>query len=172
MRVLALCVFSNGSYKRCSMFPATAEYGTLGARMRGDLDDLVSGNCSIKDEEIKPPRTKLKQAIKRIDELDLTDVKTKLGFPEVRGGLEWTPAHADAVEKAYKDFLKECLTADNLSPDSDVDNMWHIHILFTREYARDCQHIFGCFLHHAPTITSKVGHECQRTSKCCCTKGR
>ena len=35
-------------------------------------------------------------------------------------------------------------------PALDIDKVWHQHILHTRDYARDCQRIFGAFLHHAP----------------------
>jgi hypothetical protein len=37
-----------------------------------------------------------------------------------------------------------------LVPPPDIDTFWHQHILFTREYARDCERLFGTFLHHRP----------------------
>ena len=37
-----------------------------------------------------------------------------------------------------------------LVPPPDIDAFWHQHILFTREYARDCERLFGGFLHHSP----------------------
>jgi len=43
------------------------------------------------------------------------------------------------------------LEADfHLVPTRDIDKVWHQHILHTREYARDCDRVFGAFVHHAP----------------------
>jgi hypothetical protein len=35
-----------------------------------------------------------------------------------------------------------------------VDEVWHAHILFTRDYAEFCQIAFGRFLHHQPNSSS------------------
>ena len=35
---------------------------------------------------------------------------------------------------------------------SDVDNLWHSFILFTREYADFCHNYIGFFVHHVPEI--------------------
>lgn len=44
-----------------------------------------------------------------------------------------------------------------LVPSPDVDEIWHAHILHTREYARDCEDVFGPggFLHHSPSYTEQ-----------------
>lgn len=39
-----------------------------------------------------------------------------------------------------------------LVPTREIDEFWHNHILYTREYARDCECIFGKFLHHDPSL--------------------
>ena len=31
-----------------------------------------------------------------------------------------------------------------------MDNMWHFHILDTRAYVKDCDAVFGHYLHHYP----------------------
>lgn len=33
-----------------------------------------------------------------------------------------------------------------------VDPFWHVHVLFTREYADFCESIYGQFVHHTPLI--------------------
>ena len=38
-----------------------------------------------------------------------------------------------------------------LAPTSLMDKAWHMHILDTRRYARDCETMFGRFLHHRPS---------------------
>ncbi len=37
-----------------------------------------------------------------------------------------------------------------LVPPPDIDAFWHQYILFTREYATECERPFGGFLHHSP----------------------
>lgn len=45
---------------------------------------------------------------------------------------------------------------------SDVDDIWHAHILHTRKYAEDCGSYFGYFLHHTPT-QAVAGTECRNS---------
>jgi hypothetical protein len=40
-----------------------------------------------------------------------------------------------------------------------VDEIWHAHILFTRDYAEFCQIAFGRFLHHQPTTSSQKQYD-------------
>jgi hypothetical protein len=37
-----------------------------------------------------------------------------------------------------------------LIPSQDIDEVWHAHILHTKQYAADCQDIFGDMLNHTP----------------------
>lgn len=46
--------------------------------------------------------------------------------------------------------LKKCLPEAELVPSKDIDDFWHEHILDTRKYVRDCEDLFGRFLHHEP----------------------
>lgn len=34
----------------------------------------------------------------------------------------------------------------------EVDNLWHTFLLFTKEYQRFCNDMFGKFIHHDPVI--------------------
>lgn len=90
----------------------------------------------------------LSQHVRRID---LTMVKSKLCQPAPEG-KSWTPQKADTIEEAYKIFLLMTATVTEypVVPTLDVDAMWHQHILDTRAYAKDCQNVFGEFLHHFP----------------------
>ncbi len=36
-----------------------------------------------------------------------------------------------------------------------VDEVWHTHILFTRDYLRFCTDVFGGFVHHNPVTTNR-----------------
>jgi hypothetical protein len=64
----------------------------------------------------------------------------------------WSSKDTKDAIRRYKNFLLLVLRYPNLvlAPASDIDEVWHNHILFTREYTRDCQIIFGDYLHHAP----------------------
>jgi len=62
----------------------------------------------------------------------------------------WTEERVDGAITEYLRFLQ--LLADAPSQDliasSDVDLVWHEHIMDTLNYAADCRRIFGHFLHH------------------------
>ncbi|WP_292040409.1 glycine-rich domain-containing protein [Massilia sp. UBA6681] len=84
--------------------------------------------------------------------LDLAPIKMKL--MHVESGEGWSALRADAVETEYRRFLflmKKYPDAE-ASPTVDVDIFWHYHILDTMKYARDCEALFGYFLHHYPYV--------------------
>ena len=84
--------------------------------------------------------------------LDLAPIKMKL--MHVESGEGWSALRADAVEMEYRRFLflmKKYPDAE-ASPTVDVDIFWHYHILDTMKYARDCETVFGYFLHHYPYV--------------------
>lgn len=89
--------------------------------------------------------------------LDLAPIKTKL--MHVESGEGWSALRADAVETEYRRFLylmKKYPDAE-ASPTVDVDIFWHYHILDTMKYARDCETVFGYFLHHYPYVGIGAG---------------
>lgn len=69
---------------------------------------------------------------------------------------KWPSEDANEAVRRYKNFLLLLLKYPNefLAPAPDIDEAWHNHILFTREYMCDCQAIFGNYLHHAPSQNS------------------
>ena len=64
--------------------------------------------------------------------------------------------------KQYKRFLnlKIRFPGLNLVPTDDIDMIWHTHILDTEQYAKDCNDLFGTFLHHNPFF-GEFGNETQ-----------
>ncbi len=70
--------------------------------------------------------------------------------------LAWSSTEAKEAVRRYKNFLLLLLKYPDevLAPAPDIDEAWHNHILFTREYMRDCQAIFGEYLHHSPSNAS------------------
>jgi hypothetical protein len=63
-----------------------------------------------------------------------------------------TPEILDIAEREYKRFLtiKLIYPDEAIAPTKLMDMMWHAHILDTRNYARDCDTIFGNFVNHQP----------------------
>lgn len=91
-------------------------------------------------------------ALAALEALDLDQIKMKL--MHVESGEGWTALRADLVEVEYRRFLflMRKYPDAQASPTVDVDTFWHYHILDTMKYARDCEAVFGYFLHHHPYV--------------------
>ena len=65
----------------------------------------------------------------------------------------WRPAHAQRVLEEYKRFAFLAATADTeLTPSDAVDQAWHLHLTYTRDYwERFCPEVLGRPLHHGQT---------------------
>jgi hypothetical protein len=64
----------------------------------------------------------------------------------------WSQSDAMLCCRLYKNFLflfKKYLP-EHLVPTREIDEFWHNHILYTKNYCRDCAAIFGHYLHHDP----------------------
>ena len=86
-----------------------------------------------------------------VAELDLEMIKMKLREPEE--GENWTFEQCDSAEIEYKRYLNLCLKfGKGIVPNQIIDKFWHFHILDTRAYHKDCEAIFGHYLHHFPTL--------------------
>jgi hypothetical protein len=85
-----------------------------------------------------------------VQELDLSLIIKRL-----QKKLEWDVSRTNLAACEYRQFLQQLLdTPDSLHyPLSvDMDEVWHMHILFTKKYDDDCRTIFGYFLHHTPSV--------------------
>ena len=84
--------------------------------------------------------------------LDLDPIKFKL--MDLDDGEGWSREKAEAVDVEYRRFLTlnhiHAAQSPAIVPSPDVDTFWHYHILDTRKYARDCDAVYGKFLHHFP----------------------
>lgn len=65
----------------------------------------------------------------------------------------WKPAFAARVIEEYKRFAFLAVTAGReLTPSDAVDQAWHLHLTYTRDYwERFCPQVLGTALHHGPT---------------------
>lgn len=86
-----------------------------------------------------------------VDRIDLSNVRRKL-LLDAPEGAGLSEATADLAITWYRRYLKlHAKYGDRrLVPSHFIDAVWHLHILDTRAYARDCNAIFGEMLHHYP----------------------
>ena len=93
------------------------------------------------------------QKRKMIDALNLSVIADG-----VAGRHGWPPDRVKSAENEYRRFLYLLMLCPHqtLTPWSDdLDLFWHEHILHTERYAADCQHLFGRFINHDPTISKR-----------------
>lgn len=95
--------------------------------------------------------------VRRDDELEAAlEMVSKIDFGMVRRKLVeengWTADACDEAETLYRRFLALNIRYPDrkLCPNGPVDEFWHAHILDTRQYAGDCDLLFGQMLHHYP----------------------
>lgn len=80
--------------------------------------------------------------------IDLEMVKMKMKQEDEMG---WSEPQCDSAEIEYKRYLHLCLRyGKGIVPNKIMDEMWHYHILDTRAYIKDCDKVFGHYLHHFP----------------------
>jgi len=106
-------------------------------------------NTYLPHLELSPDQS---QAVDFIMSCPLDQVREKLVRKQVLS--------EEVVDQAIAEYRKYLVLArlgyDPLEMFSrQVDEVWHAHILFTRDYAEFCQKAFGQFLHHQPHTGSK-----------------
>ncbi len=103
-------------------------------------------------------RTDLENKRELIKELDLEPIVFKL--VKEKG---WELRDARMVEVLYRQFLFLNVKYEDRSivPTEEVDEFWHQHILDTRKYAVDCEHLFGGMLHHFPYLGIRGGNDAE-----------
>lgn len=105
----------------------------------------------------------LAQARQYLNQLDLNyiiDAMCADNYPMPH----WTRADAEHCCQLYKNFLYliKKHSDENLVPTREIDEFWHNHILYTRNYVQDCLNIFGHYLHHEPTSPDEDPEELVR----------
>lgn len=87
--------------------------------------------------------------IKRLDLRYIIDAMCAASYALPR----WTMSDATHCCQLYKNFLylQKKHSPAALVPTREIDEFWHNHILYTRNYFNDCFSIFGHYLHHNPS---------------------
>lgn len=65
----------------------------------------------------------------------------------------WTLAQARQAVDEYRKFcFLACSGAGEMTPSREVDEVWHLHLIHTRDYWHEfCPKVLGMDLHHGPT---------------------
>ena len=65
----------------------------------------------------------------------------------------WSPDRAERAIREYKRFMfLGCVTGHPVSPSEDVDQVWHLHLVYTKSYWKDfCGEVLRQPFHHQPT---------------------
>lgn len=87
-----------------------------------------------------------KDVLNKINSLNFDSVTSKLVKK-----YKWKKQDAKECEKLYKNFLYLNFKYGKdicLVPTEEIDIFWHEHILDTERYMKDCNSVFGKYLHH------------------------
>lgn len=103
---------------------------------------------------VTPPEDKsslVRVGLKKASSLDFSALKRKLRI-EGSSRCAECDASTEKADQQYRRFLALQFAYEEmyLVPTKLIDNFWHAHILDTRAYQRDCEYMFGYFLHHNP----------------------
>lgn len=97
---------------------------------------------------------KQQQLYQRICDYKLADPSHEIGFLShlIRANGWSRPLALRAIEE-YRKFVFLALVADHqVTPSDQVDQVWHLHLLFSDAYWNDfCPRVLGRPLHHHPT---------------------
>jgi len=93
----------------------------------------------------------LEEARRYLEKLDLNYIVAAM-CSETYSLPRWERQDALECSQRYKNFLflQKKYLPFSLIPTRQIDEFWHNHILYTKQYFADCQHIFGHYLHHEP----------------------
>lgn len=72
----------------------------------------------------------------------------------------WTRRYALRAIEEYKRFIfLACTSGQSVTPSEAVDQVWHLHLVYTRSYWEDlCGQILDRPLHHHPTEGGEAEH--------------
>ncbi|HCA82427.1 MAG TPA: hypothetical protein DEP18_01475 [Flavobacteriales bacterium] len=90
----------------------------------------------------------------KIERLELDDPQADLTFSgRLARENGWSLEFALGAIEEYKRFIYLiCVSNTALTPSDEVDQVWHLHLLYTESYWDElCTEILGRKIHHGPT---------------------
>jgi hypothetical protein len=91
---------------------------------------------------------------RKVEAFELDDPEATLPFTaRLAREQGWTLGFAGQVTLEYKRFIILAMAAGHpVTPSEAVDQVWHLHLVYTRSYWQDlCAGVLGQELHHGPT---------------------
>jgi len=94
----------------------------------------------------------------KINRIDLDEVDAVLPFSKrLMRENNWKGSYARNVVQEYKRFVYLAATSEkSVTPSDEVDQVWHLHLVYTRHYWGDFTNIIGKPIHHGPTKGGSV----------------
>lgn len=102
----------------------------------------------------------------RIRRFELDDPEAVVPFSRKLAAEQgWSPGMTDRAIEEYRRFLLLAMVADQVvSPCDVVDQVWHLHLVYTRSYwQRLCEQTLGRPLHHEPSRGGADGAKYEAT---------
>jgi hypothetical protein len=94
------------------------------------------------------------QLWQRIENFQLNEVNTEFSFSQrVARENGWSTNYTERVIFEYKRFIYLCCISEKgLTPSDPVDQVWHLHLTYTKSYWIDfCEETLNKDIHHNPT---------------------
>ncbi len=91
---------------------------------------------------------------KKLEVFSIGDPQDQFGFLDrLSRENRWSRKYAERVCREYLRFIFLAVSCDHhVTPSEQVDQAWHLHLLYTRSYWHDlCEHTLEQPLHHGPT---------------------
>ncbi len=92
----------------------------------------------------------------------MDDPESEFSFTErLARENSWSLSYATRVVLEYKKFIfLVCVAKHPLTPSDQVDQVWHLHLIYTESYWSDlCADTLGRKIHHGPTKGGKQEKE-------------
>ena len=99
---------------------------------------------------------------KKISLFQIDDESVEFSFSDrLSRENDWDASFSEKIIIEYKKFIYLTSIANKpLTPSDQVDQIWHLHLTYTKSYWKDlCQNILKCELHHGPTKGGKLEYE-------------
>jgi hypothetical protein len=98
----------------------------------------------------KGHKEKFESLVSKANALDMRLVVNRVS----KFNPSWSKHRLSLALSEYRKWLVLCAMKEEKlglgMTSADVDEVWHMHILFTKKYMDDCQSVLGRYLHHNP----------------------
>ena len=83
----------------------------------------------------------------KLDERDFSRVRSRL-----KRDHNYNDDYIARMEEEYKKFIALCASSrtTGLGIARELDEFWHAHLMFTKDYESMCDQVKGSFIHHNP----------------------